>query len=344
MEKLIIGTSALPDANVALIKDAGIGWIRQDFPFPFVDRIGGVVSEDYRRARAAAQGWAGKGLRLMGVSPLPGIGGYKLDAAGKMQMVWKDWFPAWMGAVGSREYFDNYREACAFLAQDLSGVVQMWQIANELDIPLFAGPLNPRQAAELILHGAQGLKSADPWLIVGPNTAGGSAAYYLYGRLYADPSNILDYCGVDGYYGSWATGGPENWAVRIPELYSLTNTRVLVNEWGFASRGEVMSADEQKAHNAGATACQYRRWPATWSAGHTPEVQAEFVRQVIDGFIAQRDMLYGMFFYRWEDQERCWQCGSPDCPLEIAWGLVDVAHQPKPAYFTFQEGVRRLLT
>ena len=45
-----------------------------------------------------------------------------------------------------------------------------------------------------------------------------------------------------------------------------------------------------------------------------------------------REMLLGAFFYRWEDQERCWQCGAPDCPAETAWGLVDKDGSPKPAF------------
>ncbi len=344
MNNFVIGTSAFPNASIALMKGAGIDWVRQDFPFPFTDRIGGELSKQYQEERAIAQSWAAKGFKVMGVSPLPGSGGYKADSSGKMQFHWTSAFPDWAGAVGSDDYFRTYRQACAFLAHDLRGVVQMWQIANELDIELFAGPLNPRQGAELILHGAQGLKEADPALIVGPNTAGTGAAYYLYGRLYADPHTPLDYCGIDGYYGSWAEGGPENWAPRVAELYALTQKPVLVNEWGFASRGDVMSPEEVNARNAGVTACQFRRWPATWGGGHTPEVQAQFVKQAMDGFVAQREKLMGMFFYRWEDQEHCWQCGSPDCPLEIAWGLVGVDNTPKPSYSAFKEGVQRLIS
>ena len=344
MNNFVIGTSAFPNASTALMKGAGIDWVRQDFPFPFTDRIGGELSKQYQEERAIAQSWAAKGFKVMGVSPLPGSGGYKADSSGKMQFHWTSIFPTWAGVVGSADYFRTYRQVCAFLAHDLHGVVQMWQIANELDIELFAGPLNPRQGAELILHGAQGLKEADPALVVGPNTAGTGAAYYLYGRLYADPHTPLDYCGIDGYYGSWAEGGPENWAPRIAELYALAQKPVLVNEWGFASRGDVMSPEEVQARNAGVTACQFRRWPATWGGGHTPEVQAQFVKQAMDGFVTQREKLMGMFFYRWEDQERCWQCGSSDCPLEIAWGLVGVDNTPKPSYSAFKDGVRRLIS
>ena len=343
MNKLLIGTSAGPGANVALIQEAGIGWVRQDFPFPFADRLGGKLTDGYRQAKETAKIWCEHGLMVMGVTPLIGIGGYQADAGGVMQFIWQDWLPAWMGSPGSEDYYRQYQELCVFLAQDLRGIVRMWQVTNEMDIPIFAGPLKPRQASELILRAARGLKETDSSLIVGTNTAGGGYAYYLYGRLYADPAGYLDYCGVDGYYGSWAEGEPETWAGRIAELYELTGKKVLVNEWGFASAGEVMNAEELRARNQGASACQFRKWPATWDGGHTPAVQADYVRLVYESLLPYREVLLGAFFYRWEDQARCWQCGSPDCPLETAWGLVDIQNRPKPAYVAFKEGVKRLI-
>ncbi len=35
-------------------------------------------------------------------------------------------------------------------------------------------------------------------------------------------------------------------------------------------------------------------------------------------FLKHRQNLLGFFFYRWEDHETCWQCGSPGCPIETA--------------------------
>ena len=172
MNKLLIGTSAGPGANVALIQEAGIGWVRQDFPFPFADRLGGKLTDGYRQAKETAKIWCEQGLMVMGVTPLIGIGGYQADVGGVMQFIWQDWLPAWMGSSGSEDYYRQYQELCVFLAQDLRGIVQMWQVTNEMDIPIFAGPLKPRQASELILRAARGLKETDSSLIVGTNTAG----------------------------------------------------------------------------------------------------------------------------------------------------------------------------
>jgi hypothetical protein len=339
MSDMVIGTSALATADADLIRQAGIGWVRQGFGFPFADRVGGQVTEAYRKARAQAQAWRAKGLKVMGVSPLPVSSRYEADEAGRLTLKWTPRLPEWCGPIGSPRYFQTCQAACEWLADDLRGIVPLWQIANELDIEMFAGPLNPRQACQYITAAARGLKAADPALLVGHNPAGAPAAYFLCGRLFGRDDCLLDYCGIDGYYGTWAPGGPDNWARRIAELHDLTGAKVLVNEWGFASAGEVMT--EAEAARGGPN-CQLRKWRHTWGPGHTPEGQAAFVREAFDAFGSQRDVLLGVFFYRWEDQQACWQCGSPDCPIETAWGLVDLQGRPKPSFDAFREGVKKL--
>jgi len=341
MHGLIIGTSAYATADVKLIREAGIGWVRLDFGFPFSGRIGGQVTEQYALQKADAAGLAAKGINIMGVTPLPGIAVRQPDAQGRLTLQWQQWLPAWCGPLGSEQSLEAYEETCAWLAEDLRRFVRAWQVANELDIEQFAGPLDPRQAADLILHGARGLKSADSSLIVGPNAAGSDKAYYLFGRLYASNDGLLDYCGIDGYYGTWVPGGPQMWANRIAELHALTGAPVLINEWGFSSAGRLMT---QKERRSGLSVCQLRKWAHAWGRGHTRQGQALFVQAAFDAFRSQRDGLLGAFFYRWEDQERCWQCGQPDCPAETAWGLVDLQGKPKPSFYALKEGVRRLLT
>jgi len=193
----------------------------------------------------------------------------------------------------------------------------------------------------MILNGARGLKEADRALIVGTNTAGAPQAYYFYGRLFAFGGGDLDYCGVDGYYGTWQAGGPESWGPRIADLYELTRVKVLVDEWGHTSAGGLMSKKELAANRH---VCQFKKWRYSWGAGHTPKGQAAFVREAFKVFRAHRAKLFGLFFYRWEDQAKCWQCGAPDCPAETAWGLVTRENKPKPAFHAFKAGVSRLRT
>lgn len=278
-------------------------------------------------------------MLVMGVTPLPGIGKREPGDDGKLKLVWNPRMPEWAGRPGSPEYLRNYADTCAWMAQDLKGTVGMWQVANEMDIELFAGPLNPAEGCELVTAGARGLKSSDPSLVVGHNPAGDPKGYYFFGRLFNRPDAVMDYCGVDGYYGSWAPGAPSDWAPRIRELSSLTGVPILVNEWGFSSTGEIMSEADRLA---GLMPCDRKKWWYTWGSGHTPEGQAEFVKAAMESFHSVRDLLFGMFFYRWEDQEKCWQCGAADCPAEIGWGLTGFKGDPKPALKAYQEGIRLL--
>ena len=339
MADMMIGTSAYPTADAGLLRQAGIGWVRVGFASPFADRLGGQQTEEYRRRKADAEKFAADGLKVLGVTPLPGIATKKPDADGRLVPAWRDFFPAWCGRLGSEECLRSYEETCRWLAGDLRGIVPVWQIANELDIVEFAGPMNPRQGCDMIVAAARGLKGTDPSLIVGHNPAGNPKAYYFFGHLYAQARELLDYCGIDGYYGTWAPGGPEDWVGRVRELHALTDRPVLVNEWGFSSAGGAMTAEEVAS---GLPVCQLHKWKYTWGPGHTPEGQARFVERAFEAFHSCKDMLLGVVFYRWEDQEKCWQCGSADCPAETAWGLVDLHGRPKPAFDAFREGARRL--
>jgi len=340
MSNCIIGTSASESADPALLKQAHIGWIRQDFDIPFVDGVGGQLSDKYVRSKEQARRWVAQGFRMMGVSHGLGIGTYKPDATGQMAFHWQSELPDWYGEPGSDAFMANYQAVCRFLADDLRGIVDLWQIANELDIPLFVGPLSVTQAAKLLESGARGLKEGNPAALVGPNMGGIQRGYYLYGRLYRDASDVLDYVGIDGYLGTWEPGPPQLWSERIALLHELTGKPVLINEWGFASRGEVLREGELPS---GAPLCQSRKWQFSWGDGHTPAGQAAFVREAFRAFAKQKAHLMGLFFYRWEDQSHCWQCGAPDCPIETAWGLVDLHGAPKPSFTAFREGVEMLV-
>ncbi|MCE5215641.1 hypothetical protein LLH03_01310 [bacterium] len=339
MRPLMIGTSAFPTADTDLLKQAGMGWVRQGLGYPFVDRLGGELSPQYLKNREAVRRFTKAGIQVMGITPGPGGGTYVAQPDGSLKLQWRNRFPAWYGELGSEEFLRNYEATCEWLAEDLRGLVPVWQLANELDITQFAGPLNPRQACDLVAAAARGLKHSDPSLIVGHNPAGAPPSLYFFGYLHGRQDCLLDYCGIDGYYGTWGAGGPENWAQRVAELYALTSKPVLINEWGYSSAGGIQTEEEARTNQP---VCKLRKWRYGWGEGHTPDGQAKFVAAAFEALKTQRGALLGVFFYRWEDQETCWQCGSPDCPAETAWGLVDKQGQPKPAFYAWRDGARSL--
>jgi hypothetical protein len=145
MKKLIVGTSAYETADTGLLKKAGFGWVRQGFSFPFTDKFGGSLSDGYIRAKAATHKWIQKGFKVMGITPLIGFEGVTFTAKGPV-FNWTSRSPKWMGELGSEGYYSNYQKLCAFLAKDLKGMVDLWQIGNEWDARVFSGPLGLRRA------------------------------------------------------------------------------------------------------------------------------------------------------------------------------------------------------
>jgi hypothetical protein len=338
--EFINGISTHGTWDIDLMKAAGIGWVRAGFPYPFADPQTEAFTDEYQRAREHAHRWSDAGFKLVGGTPGLGHGTYQPGETGKLRMVFHSALPDWMGAPGSEEYYRHYDRGCAFLAKDVGRIAPLWQVGNELDIPQFAGPLNLRQASELILRTVIAMKTVNPDLLVSTNISGGPTTYYFLGRLFDDPRVRLDYCGIDQYYGSWQPGDPQTWAERIDELYALTGgVPIFINEWGYSSAGALMTHEERQL---GMPYCQLKKWAFGWDAGHTPEVQAEFIRRTMDVFVQKHEKLLGQCFFRWEDTETCWQCGKPDCPVETAWGLVDVKSNPKPAYTAFKDGVGKL--
>jgi hypothetical protein len=344
MKRLIVGTSASEDADTKLLKEAGIGWIRQGFPFPIIDRSGGTLSEGYVRAKHATREWMRKGFKVMGITPLVGFEGVTFTRKGPV-FTWSGRAPSWMGELTSDKFADSYRRMCAFLAKDLKGMVDLWQIGNEWDAQVFSGPLGLRRACELIFAAAEGLKEANPTLCVGTNAAGINKSFYFYGKLYADPrKRYLDYCGVDQYFGSWQDGGPQTWDAHIAELSDITGVPLLINEWGYSAAGGVMNDREKRMsllHGSYYAGCRFHKWPFVWDRGHTPQVQAKYIKEALTVFTSHRDKIIGLFFYRWEDQQKCW-CGKADCPAETRWGIVDLKGRPKPGFYAFKVGIKKL--
>jgi len=325
-----------------LMKAAGIGWVRTGFAYPFAGPEGETLSEAYLRDREHAQRWAAAGFKLIGGTPGLGVGTYETDTSGNLRMVFHSDLPEWMGEPGSETHNRQYARGCAFLARDVGAIAPAWQVANEIDWEQFAGPLSLAQAAELVLQSVAAMRAVNPALLVSTNASGSPATNAFVRLLFGDPARRPAYCGIDQYYGSWQDGGPDSWAERIDELHDLSGgAPIFVNEWGYASAGEVMTPGERQQ---GRPNCQLKKWVYAWGGGHTPEIQAEFIRQAMDVFRQRRAKLLGQSFFRWEDTATCWQCGQPDCPVETAWGLVNVDGSPKPSYAAFKDGVAALGT
>ena len=332
--KRIVGVSPWSNPNYDLMKEAGIEWLRLGLGFPYKDRIGGEFTGRFTGQLEKVREAARLGFRIMGISPGAGVMAWREEDG---RRAWRPGIPEWAGTPADDRYYETCEQACAEIGRLTAGLVEMWQVSNEMDIETFRGPLTPEQAARFMFAEARGLKQGNPQAQTGINLAHLDGGRWLYQQLYNRPDSPFDYAGIDGYFGSWQPGGPGDWIPVIEEIQQLTGRPVLVNEWGYSSLGGRPA--ESWPEGVSGAVCKARNWRNAWKGEHTPAVQAEYTRVGLKIFATYPGVL-GSFFYNWGDDAVCYHCGQADCPAECGWGLIDSEGKPKPAYYALKETVR----
>lgn len=255
------------------------------------------------------------------------------------------------GVPGSAEYLENYRRMCAFLATEFEGLAEFWQVGNELDIWIFRAALSLEQSVAFLKAGIQGVKSTGTRAKVGINITlfpslpgevdGNTEAHegvFIAKGIYHDPELSLDYAGFDSYPGTWRKGGAESWEEYLDAFYALTGKPIVIQEFGYSSAGGMMTPEEDAS---GIYPCKAGKWRfSSRGRGHSPEAQAAFVEESFAVF-AKKPFVIGATYYRWTDQAVCWQCKQPGCPVETAWGLLDLDRRPKPSYESYKTSMRK---
>jgi hypothetical protein len=315
----------LTGQDLEWMQEAGIGWLRfGDFRFdPRAFREGREQGAEFQEAKQRARDLRAAGFQIMGLTPGP--------------RELKDW----IGVPGSREYLDNYRRINAFYAEEFSGLVEWWQMANELDIWIFREKLSMAQSVDFLKAGIRGLKETAPEMKVGinitlfpslPGEVDGNTDLHeglvLARGIYGDSGLPVDYAGFDSYPGTWRQGGPESWHEYLDGFHRLTGKPIIIQEFGYASAGGLMNEDEIAR---GLYPCQAKKWKFSWRGGHSEEAQAAFIRESFRIF-AEKPHVIGATYYNWRDARQCWQCKQPDCPAETAWGLLDREGRRKKAF------------
>jgi hypothetical protein len=329
MAGVAVRVSDLTEESEQQLREAGLVWLRSEILD--LDQAcffrGEEQPETFYLARAKIAGLRQRGFQVMGITPGP-----------KNRV-------AEAGEAGSREYFANYQRLCAYLGHQYRGLIDYWQVANELDIWIFRATLTLEQSVEFLKAGLRGLKEADKNLQVGinitlfpskPGEVDGNTdrheGVFIARSIYQDPQLEVDYAGFDSYPGTWREGGAESWNEYLDAFHELTGKPIIIQEFGYSSAGDLMSEEESRS---GAYPCEIKKWKFTWKGGHTPEAQANFITESYRIF-AQKPFVIGATYYCWRDHATCWQCGRADCPAETAWGLVDRTGQLKPSYHSLK--------
>ena len=213
-----------PKKRTDLIKGAGMGWVRMDVPFPYEPGKKGEISARYAKFRERCAELAAEGLRAMCITPYPRA------------------FVNWGADPASASWLTDVRDACRFLAADLAKYNVGWQITNEMYVFHFRIPLLPEETIPFLIAGLEGVREGAPDAILGHNSVTAAGSEYdlsVIGGLKAyEP--IMDYIGLDTYKGTWADGEADDIVGDINKTYELTKMPVLVQEFGFASAGDIM--------------------------------------------------------------------------------------------------------
>lgn len=307
------------------MREAGIEWVRLDVPFPWADEIGNERPQ-YAKFREKVREYASEGFKVLGITPYPR--NWNVEA----------------GELGSAKFLSVYREACAYMARDLAFNIPIWQVCNELNLGWFRRPFETEEEAiPYLIEGGLGCREGNPEALVGVNMATGHepSAYRMYRALYPNDRIDWDYVGMDAYYGTWEEGGPDTWPEKMAELYEVCKKPLIIMEFGYASGGGTMTAEERGPQNEGSQLLhKVGKWPWGWGEGHTPEMQAEYARIALEHF-RRADYVLGAFWYKWSNGAKC-NCGHQDCPENSHYGMTTIDEEPKPAYFEFQQFAARL--
>ena len=215
-----------PGDNYAQITGAGIEWNRMDIAFPF--DTGGNIRQEYLNWKEEARRYQANGVRVMAVTPYPRT------------------FIEYGVDPRLPENEDRVREIAVFLLEDLRGLVEVYQITNEMGLPQFMKPLTTREAVRFIGIQLAAMHPRKGDVLLGYNSSGPQADLHSLMRPW---HKYCDYVGIDIYLGCFVAAG--NWMYMFEALmrylWSLTGKPILLAEFGYISGGAPKTQEERRA-------------------------------------------------------------------------------------------------
>lgn len=214
-----------PNDDYKLLKDAGLFWVRRDIPYPF--EADGSVSESYKNYKERCIRFAENGIKHITVTPYPSeFLRHGID-------------------VTTAEGLEKAAEVCEFITRDYKDIKTCWQITNEMHIRHFRAPLNASQAKDFLIACIKGAKKGDPNAAVGHNSL--DREWVPYCLEIEEKTGGCDYAGIDIYDGTWSFGGVDTISAWVDEVYDIMKKPVILMEFGFASRGGIITDIESES-------------------------------------------------------------------------------------------------
>ena len=356
-----------PDGKYKQLRQANIGWIRVDMPYPFDEN--GEQSAGYLAFKEEMADYVKHGIKVFAITPNP-----------------KSYLEHGLD-IRKDEDIPKIEDVARFYIRDLQGLVGVIQVTNEMGIDRFMKPFTLKEAVKFM--GVQ-MKAMHPLrgdILIGYNVCGliGIAELPFMMMPY---SKYFDYVGADLYFGCFENvfRDIEEFPAMLKMIHSVVRKPIILAEFGYIGGGEIKNAEEKKemlrrygvesedeakqdidafisrlpepireefetnykdmSDSEKAQLLFYGEYAnhiyqelneGTELNGypHTPQGQAKFYTDLIP-MLRKLDFCIGAFIYMWSDSERCYVCHEPDCPVETAWGLVDNKGYKKPAYYAVQ--------
>ena len=210
-----------------MINEANIEWIREDMPMPI--NADGTTNIYYTYWKAEMQEYIANGIKVMGITPYPDeyieIG---LDPR-------------------NPENEEKIKEIAVFYMEDLRGIVDAFQITNEMGVDRFTYPLEMEEAARFIGIQLEAMNPIKGDVIIGYNLCA-QALLNLPG-LMKPYHQYCDFVGVDLYLGSFENilKNIDQYKVAAKYVRLVTGKPVILCEFGYIGLGEPKTAAEKKA-------------------------------------------------------------------------------------------------
>ncbi|MBR3956008.1 MAG: hypothetical protein IKJ63_11100 [Clostridia bacterium] len=246
------------------VKHANIEWIRTDVPFPF-DKNGNV-RDVYTKRKEEFKTIKATGLKIMAMTAIPShctdLGIDPRTAEGKKLIC----------------------KAARFTVEDMQGILDGIQVANEIGMPRFTVPLNMKEGIEFIGMQLKAMYDYRGDIIIGYNSAGPQADLHAGLKPY---HKYCDYVGLDMYLGCFfkLPGFMFLFDVMARYLWGFTKKPILMQEFGYISDGKPKTKAEKKAilHSYGFDCEKAARENITQFVENLPKHFGDHVKYVCEG-------------------------------------------------------------
>lgn len=309
----------LTDERIEEMKRAGVTCVRVFFTYPYQNTDGrNVPTSACNITVNTAKKLKAAGMTVVAQTFWPG--GETVDTQGNVG--WVPIIPPVYESFDDKYFTKATQTGVKYIAEQLKDVADMWIVSNEPDVTVFTGAMTEEQIINYIKTSTAALREAGVTAPIGINlgVVQSARSRNLIQALYLD-ERVLDYLGIDAYFGTLTPGDVTDWRGLLNDIsLEYPGLPLIIAEYSYSTAGAIGKNNHTNA----------------WTGVYTPEAQAEYRAECLKIF-AEFDNVHGDLWYGMFDSDGvCWQCGDPACRMYSSWGLYTVGGVAKPALYASQ--------